>query len=120
MKILIGICGIGNGHLSRQANVINLLSKNGNEIVVATTDNNIDYIEKMFPNIKTIEISIPWIACNEKGIDFEASLNKYKEKNTDQFLSFLSFANNVEKVFYVCQILLLLIMNQMLLSILMR
>ena len=25
MKILIGICGIGNGHLSRQTNVINLL-----------------------------------------------------------------------------------------------
>ncbi len=25
MKVLVGICGIGNGHLSRQTSVINLL-----------------------------------------------------------------------------------------------
>ena len=42
MKILIGICGIGNGHLSRQTNVINLLMNNGHEIVIATTNNNIN------------------------------------------------------------------------------
>lgn len=47
MKILIGICGIGNGHLSRQTNVINLLMNNYNEIVIAITKKNIEYFEKM-------------------------------------------------------------------------
>ena len=43
MKILVGICGIGNGHLSRQTNVINYLLSKKNEIVIATTENNIKY-----------------------------------------------------------------------------
>ncbi len=99
MKILIGICGIGNGHLSRQTNVIKLLKQNNNEIVIATTNNNIGYFEENFPDLKVLEINIPWIACNEKGIDFETSINKYNEANIDQFYNFLNFAINVEKSF---------------------
>lgn len=99
MKILIGICGIGNGHLSRQANVINLLMINHHEIVIATTKNNIDYFENKFPNFKVLEISIPWIACNSKGIDFVTSMKKYRERNINQFSEFLNFSMNVEKVF---------------------
>lgn len=99
MKILIGICGIGNGHLSRQTNVINLLLQNDNEIVIATTNNNIDYIKEKYPNLKVLEISIPWIACNKNGIDFEKTINKYKKTNIDQFSKFLNFACNVEKTF---------------------
>lgn len=99
MKILIGICGIGNGHLNRQTNVIKLLKQNNNEIVIATTNNNIGYFEENFPDLKVLEINIPWIACNEKGIDFETSINKYNEANIDQFYNFLNFAINVEKSF---------------------
>lgn len=64
MKILIGICGIGNGHLNRQTNVINLLMNNNHEIAVATTKNNINYFKEKFPKFKILEISIPWVACN--------------------------------------------------------
>ena len=99
MKILIGICGIGNGHLSRQTNVINLLMNNHHEIVIATTKNNINYFEKKFSNFKVLEISIPWIACNSKGIDFVTSMNRYNEGNIDQFSEFLNFSINVEKAF---------------------
>lgn len=99
MKILIGICGIGNGHLSRQTNVLNLLKQNDNEIVIATTNDNIGYIKTKFPDLKVLEISIPWIACNEKGIDFETSINKYNESNINQYSNFLNFASNVEKAF---------------------
>jgi len=99
MKILIGICGIGNGHLSRQTNVINLLMNNHHEIVIATTKNNINYFENKFPNFKVLEISIPWIACNSKGIDFETSMKKYQEGEIDQFSEFLNFSMGVEKTF---------------------
>lgn len=99
MKILIGICGIGNGHLSRQTNVINLLMNSQHEIVIATTKNNINYFENKFPKFKVLEISIPWIACNSKGIDFDASMRKYQEKNIDQFFEFLNFSKKVEEIF---------------------
>lgn len=99
MKILIGICGIGNGHLNRQTNVIELLLSNNYEIVVATTTNNVNYFKNKFKNIKILEISIPWISCNKKGIDFEDSLKKYKSNKIDLFESFLKFSDKVEKIF---------------------
>lgn len=99
MKILIGICGIGNGHLSRQTNVINLLMNNGHEIVIATNNNNINYFKNKFPKFKVLEIFIPWIACNSKGIDFETSIKKYQEVKIDQFAGFLKVSMNVEAAF---------------------
>lgn len=99
MRILIGICGIGNGHLSRQTNVINLLMNKNHEIVIVTTENNINYFKNKFPEFKVLEISIPWIACNSKGIDFEESLKKYQESKVNQFSEFLKFSINVENAF---------------------
>lgn len=99
MKILVGICGIGNGHLSRQTNVINYLLSKKNEIVIATTENNIKYFEKKFKNTKVLKINIPWISCDINGIDFNDSLQKYSEKNIDQFESFLKFSINVKNAF---------------------
>lgn len=99
MKVLIGICGIGNGHLSRQTNVINLLMNNNHEIVIATTKNNTNYFKSKFSEFKVLEISIPWIACNSKGIDFETSIKKYQEEKIDQFSEFLKFSMNVENAF---------------------
>lgn len=99
MKILIGICGIGNGHLNRQTSVINYLLNCGHSIVVATTDNNLEYFRKTFENTKIIDINIPWITCNTSGIDFRDSLNKYINNNVDQYKSFFEFAINVEDAF---------------------
>ena len=99
MKILIGVCGIGNGHLNRQTMVIEHLLKTGNEVVIATTENNINYFKNKFKDIKIIPINIPWITCNTSGIDFEDSLIKYVNSGVDQYKSFFEFAIEVEKGF---------------------
>lgn len=99
MKILVGICGIGNGHLNRQTSVIEYLLECGHEVVIATTDNNKEHFFKKCPNVKVININIPWITCNTKGIDFKDSLNKYIDNNVDQYKTFFEFAINVENAF---------------------
>lgn len=80
MKILIGICGIGNGHLGRQINVINLLNNNNHEVVISTSKNNIKYIQKFFSDTKFLEVNIPLI-CMEQQSNFlyidEIKLNNY-------------------------------------------
>ena len=58
MKILIGICGIGNGHVNRQSNVINLLLSYNHKLVIATTRNNIEYFENNFKNVEVLEVNI--------------------------------------------------------------
>ena len=96
-KVLIGICGIGNGHINRQKCVIEeLLNKNYN-VIVATENNKVDVLKKSFPNLKTIEIDIPWIVCNEKGFDYKETLKKYN--NIDIYKRFLEFGNKLEKEF---------------------
>ena len=99
MKILVGICGIGNGHINRQTCVIEYLLQCGHIVVIATTCNNSDYFKKSFQNVKVINISIPWITCNEKGIDFKDSLNKYINSNTDQYKNFFEFGISVNEAF---------------------
>lgn len=99
MKILVGICGIGNGHLNRQTSVIEYLLECGHTVVIATTQNNSEHFFKKYPNVKIININIPWITCNTKGIDFKDSLDKYINNNVDQYKTFFEFAINVEDAF---------------------
>lgn len=98
-KILVGICGIGNGHINRQSCIIKELQKRDAQIVIATTKDKIQVMEKNFPDIRVVEINIPWIFCNDKGVDYERTLEKYKENRSDQYFSFLSFAVQIEKIF---------------------
>ncbi len=98
-RVLIGICGIGNGHINRQINVINLLMSRNVEIVVATTKNKINTIKSIFPNIKIVAIDIPWISCTDKGINFADCLLKYKNSRVDQFESFLKFSIELQNIF---------------------
>lgn len=99
MKVLVGVCGIGNGHLNRQSCVVENCLKCGYDVAVATTNENIQYFQLKFPNIEIINIDIPWITCNSIGIDFKDCLRRYISKNVDQYKTFLEFAIKVEKVF---------------------
>ena len=97
MKILVGICGIGNGHLNRQTCVIEYLLECGHNVVVATTDGNLEYFSNKFPNLPIVKIDIPWITCNENGIDFKDCLERYNSNGVDQYKSFFEFAINVNE-----------------------
>lgn len=94
-KILVGICGIGNGHINRQICVIKELLKNNYEVLVATESCKIQTIKDTFKNVKVIELYIPWIVCNEKGFDFKETLDKYND--IDLFRKFLEFGNKIEQ-----------------------
>ncbi len=98
-RVVLGICDIGNGHISRQKCIIEELMKCKVELVLAVTPNSIMYFNRVFPNIKKILINIPWIFCNNIGVDFEGTLKKYIKNRKDQFKSFLQFAANVQKCF---------------------
>ena len=98
-KILIGVCGIGNGHINRQACVINELLKEKIQVVVATQAEKVNILKERFPTLNIIKINIPWITCNEDGIDINNTLNKYKEDKINQYSEFLEFCLKVENIF---------------------
>ena len=94
-KVLVGICGIGNGHINRQICVIKVLLKNNYDVLVATESSKIQTIKDTLKNVKVIELNIPWIVCNEKGFDFKETLDKYCD--IDLFRKFLEFGNQIEQ-----------------------
>ena len=94
-KILVGICGIGNGHINRQICAIKELLKNNYEVLVATEADKIQTIKERLENVKVIELNIPWIVCNEKGFDFKETLNKYN--NIDLFKKYLELGIKIEE-----------------------
>lgn len=98
-KILVGICGIGNGHVNRQINVIRELVNGGNRVVVAVPKIKNSFFDLEFPDIEKININIPWIACNSRGIDYDICIEKYNEGKIDQFKAFLEFSKKVEMIF---------------------
>jgi len=98
-RILIGICGIGNGHINRQILIINELCNYDVEIVLAITSNCFEYFNNLYPNIKKVIIHVPWIYCNNKGIDFMSTKYKYIEDGIDWYLTFLDFSIKVQNAF---------------------
>ena len=91
-KILLGVCDIGNGHISRQKCIIKELLKCNVELILAVTGNSIRKFDDEFPEIKKLLINIPWVSCDNEGVDFEDTLQRYRESKKDQFESFLEFA----------------------------
>lgn len=73
MKILIGVCGIGFGHSTRQRELAMTLRQRGHEIKILTFGQAIDVFKKDFD---THEVWVPWIAGNKKGIDWMHTITK--------------------------------------------
>lgn len=98
-KILIGICGIGNGHMNRQKLVIDKLLKYDVEIVMAITKDSYAYFNKLYPDIIKITVTVPWVYCDNFGIDFVNTRERYINEGVDQYKSFLDFSIEVQKAF---------------------
>ena len=101
-RILLGANDVGNGHISRQKCIIHELQKCNVELVLAVTEKSIVQYEAAFPEIKKIRINIPWIQCENDGIDFKETLNRYRNTKMDQFESFLEFAVEARQCFDGC------------------
>lgn len=96
-KILLGICNIGNGHISRQRLFLDKLLEYDVRIVIAISGK-----YDFFPDnqkISFITVKRPWTVCDNNGINFKESLYKYQQDQIDYYLEQLNFFIEVEKVF---------------------
>ena len=75
-KIVIGICGIGNGHLNRQLPCLNYLRDRDHQIVLFTYGQALEYFHnhrKEYPGVRVCEVNNPYIAGCLTGLDFETT-----------------------------------------------
>ena len=79
MKILIGVCGIGKGHSTRQLELAKELINRGHEVRITTFANGVDIFKNN--NISTYEVFVPFIKFKGTKFDyvdiFKKNYNKY-------------------------------------------
>lgn len=91
---MIGICGIGYGHINRQLPLIDYLLSKNHEVVIFGYGTSLSYFtssDKYKETIATIEISNPYYVGNIKGLDFETTLAYPKNKVDHFYINTLAF-----------------------------
>jgi uncharacterized protein (TIGR00661 family) len=76
VKIVYGICGIGNGHLYRQLPTLDHLINGSAFVEVFTYGSSYEYLKNRFrelPKVTVHCVAVPYIIGNPKGLDFEKS-----------------------------------------------
>lgn len=76
MKILYGICGIGNGHIFRQLPIIDHFVKDGAELTIFAYDASYTFFKKYaqnYSNVKVEKVAVPYYKGNDQGINFADS-----------------------------------------------
>lgn len=92
-KILFGICGISNGHCSRQLPIIKHLLEQGHEVLIFTYGDGLSYFDDRFPessHLTIIPVANPYYVGTPQGLDFE--LTAKSDKNNSDFTRINSLA----------------------------
>ena len=87
MKILYGICGIGNGHIFRQLPILTHLLGQGAEVLVFGYQASLRYFRymaKQYPNLSVLPVAVPYYPGKEDGLDF--ALTAQLQLNEQDFL----------------------------------
>lgn len=75
MRVVLGICGLGNGHRMRQRSIIEYLQKAGHRLCIVTARSVEKFFSESYPNIPVVYMAVPWISANAVGINFAETLD---------------------------------------------
>ena len=98
-KILLGVCGVGNGHINRQRLIINHLLDYDIYIVLAVAQKDYAFFESAYPGIQKVIVMVPRFYMCDIGIDFKAVKETYIAEGIDYYATFLDFSIEVQKAF---------------------
>lgn len=74
MKFLVGICGIGKGHCTRQYEICKELTSRGHEVRILTFGEGVDFFKKT--EITSYEVFVPFITFKGKNINVVDCIKK--------------------------------------------
>ena len=99
MNILIGICGIGNGHAIRQTSLIRWLDARGHKVFILATEQSLQVMRALFPNHAASEVFVPWVVSHSHGVDFKVSACSGRNSNSAVYQVNYAALGNVDRFF---------------------
>jgi uncharacterized protein (TIGR00661 family) len=99
MKIILGVCGFGLGHSTRQRPIFEGLTARGHEIIVIANDASHQYFARHFPDARLYRVYVPAMTVTSDGLDFTATANDPRNADPAITRSFWDACAYIEKEF---------------------
>jgi uncharacterized protein (TIGR00661 family) len=88
MKIVVGVCGFGLGHSTRQRPIVEGLLARGHDLVLVTHDQSHEFFTRHFPDVPNARVYVPRIHTTAHGIDFTATADDPRNAQPEAHAAF--------------------------------
>ena len=99
MKIVLGVCGFGLGHSTRQRPIVEGLLARGHDLILVTNDQSHEFFTRHFPHLRNVRVYVPLIHTTPHGLDFSATANDSRNTQGEAHSAFWNACGVVEQHF---------------------
>lgn len=99
MKVVLGVCGFGYGHSTRQRPILEGLLARGHDVVLVTNDQSFEVFAEQFPEVTNMRVRVPVIHATPDGIDFDATADDPRNSSPEANAAFWRACGMVEARF---------------------
>ena len=89
MKIVLGVCGFGYGHSTRQRPILEGLLARGHEVILITNDQSFQFFTQNYPKVRNARVYVPAMHTTPTGLDFAATANDPRNAQPEANPAFL-------------------------------
>ncbi|MBA3867666.1 MAG: hypothetical protein H0X30_00780 [Anaerolineae bacterium] len=99
MKIVLGICGFGFGHSTRQRPILEGLLARGHDVILITNDQSYQFFAQNYPNVRNTRVYVPVMHATPRGLDFAAIANDPRNSAPEANPAFWNACGLIEREF---------------------
>jgi len=99
MKIVLGVCGFGFGHSTRQRPILEGLLARGHEVILITNDQSYTFFIQNYPNVRNARVYVPAMHTTPNGLDFAATANDPRNAQPEAHPAFWNACGLIEREF---------------------
>ena len=101
MKVVLGVCGFGLGHSTRERPILEGLLARGHDVVLVTNDQSHAFFATLFPDVPNAQVHVPAMHTTPDGLDFRATADDPRNAKPEAQAAFWNACGLVERRFGV-------------------
>lgn len=99
MKIVLGVCGFGFGHSTRQRPILEGLLARGHDVILITNDQSYHFFTQHYPQVRNARVYVPVMHTTPNGLDFSATANDPRNAQPEASIAFWNTCGWIERDF---------------------
>ncbi len=99
MKIVLGVCGFGYGHSTRQRPILEGLLARGHDVILITNDQSFQFFTQYYPGVRNARVYVPAMHTTPTGLDFAATANDPRNALPEANPAFWNACGLIERTF---------------------